>query len=68
MLLTFDSVPGWPPMEEFIARENIRRFEARLESCTDDSQRAEIEALLHAERKKLHAIRQAKIIPQLQGS
>ena len=55
-------------MEEFTARENIRRFEARLESCTDDSQRAEIEALLHAERKKLHAIRQAKIIPQLQRS
>lgn len=54
-------------MEEFIARENIRRFEARLESATDQGQRAEIQALLDAERRRLREIREAKITPQQPG-
>ena len=51
-------------MEEFIARENIRRFETQLESSTDSDQSAEIKALLDAERRKLREIRQAKVSPQ----
>ena len=51
-------------MEEFIARENIKRFEAQFESSTDESQRAEINALLEAERRRLREIRQAKVPPK----
>lgn len=51
---------GSRPMEEFIARENIRRFERQLADSRDDGQRAEIQALLDAERRHLHQIRQAR--------
>lgn len=47
-------------MEEFIARENIRRFEAQFDSTTDPNQRAEIKALLDAERQRLQMIRRAR--------
>lgn len=50
-------------MEEFIARANIRRFEAQLESSTDEVQKAEVRLLLEAERQRLHEIRQAKATP-----
>jgi rubrerythrin len=51
-------------MEEFLARENIRRFEAQLESATDEGQRAQISALLKAERQHLREIRRTKVTPQ----
>ena len=51
-------------MEDFIARENIKRFEAQLESSTDKVQRAEIQALLDAERRRLIEIRSARIAPR----
>lgn len=47
-------------MEEFIARENIKCFEAQLLSTTDEVQRARIEALLASERRHLRDIREAK--------
>lgn len=40
-------------MEEFVARENIRRFQAQLDSCTDPDQRATLLKLLEAERHRL---------------
>ena len=47
-------------MEEFIAGENIRRFEAQLETCTDEGQKAAVERLLEAERSHLQEILQAQ--------
>lgn len=47
-------------MDEFIARENIKRFKAQLVSSADEDQREEIEALLTAERRRLHELRKAK--------
>lgn len=41
-------------MQEFIARENIRRFEAQLAACTDPEQRKTLSRLLEAERAHLH--------------
>lgn len=43
-------------MEEFIARENIRNFQAQLEGCTDDEQRAMLLKLLQDEKQHLAAI------------
>lgn len=43
-------------MDEFIARENIRRFEAQLKTAVDDSQRTALEDLLRDERKHLMEI------------
>ena len=40
-------------VEEFIARENIRRFEAQLDSCTDPEQRKTLLQLLETERRRL---------------
>ena len=40
-------------MQEFIARENIRRFEAQLRTCTDSQQREILSRLLEAERLRL---------------
>lgn len=40
-------------MQKFIARENIRRFRARLESCTDAAQRAILLNLIAAEEVRL---------------
>lgn len=40
-------------MQEFIARENIRRFEAQLSACTDPGQRKILSRLLEAERQRL---------------
>ncbi|HET9399255.1 MAG TPA: hypothetical protein VFO45_10615 [Sphingomicrobium sp.] len=51
-------------MTEFIARENIRRFEAQLESSSDEAQKAQIRALLDAERSRLHEIRRARVLPR----
>ena len=48
-------------MEEFIARENIRRFKAQIDECNDEGQRAEMQTLLDAERRRLRGIREAKI-------
>ncbi len=40
-------------MEEFVARENIRRFEAQLDSCTDPDRRDTLLQLLESERQRL---------------
>lgn len=40
-------------MQEFIARENIRRFEAQLDACEDPEQRKTLSRLLAAERERL---------------
>ena len=40
-------------MQEFIARENIRRFEAQLAACSDQAQRETLSRLLAAERQHL---------------
>lgn len=48
-------------MQEFLAHENIKRFEAQLEASTDDSQMATIRGLLEAERQHLREIRQPKV-------
>jgi len=49
--------PGGLPVKEFIARENIRRFETRLAACTDPEQRETLERLLGAERRRLKEAR-----------
>ena len=43
-------------MEEFIARENVRRFEARLRASTDDREKSVIRELLGAEQRHLDDI------------
>lgn len=43
------------PVQEFIARENIRRFEAQLAHCTDPEQRKTLSRLLEEERQHLAA-------------
>lgn len=40
-------------MQEFIARENIRRFEQQLETCSDPEQRKTLCRLLETERERL---------------
>lgn len=47
-------------MEDFIARENIRRFEAQLQSSADEAQKREIRRLLDAERRHLQQIEQSQ--------
>lgn len=41
------------PMQEFIARENIKRFEAQLADCTDPDRRNILMRLLDGERRLL---------------
>jgi len=47
-------------MEEYIARENIRRFEAQLLSCADERQKEVLKGLLDQERAHLQRIRQSQ--------
>jgi rubrerythrin len=47
-------------MEEFVARENIRRFQAQLDACTDPEQRETLMQLLEAERKHLSEAKSKK--------
>ena len=48
------SKPNWEaPVQEFIARENIRRFEQQLETCSDPEQRKTLCRLLETERERL---------------
>jgi hypothetical protein len=44
-------------MQEFIARENVRRFKAQLQACTDDRQRNTISKLLEVEERHLIHLR-----------
>ncbi len=46
-------------MDEFIARENIRRFEEQLTSTIGEQQREQIKLLLDAERQRLRELRQS---------
>ena len=51
---------GWgSSMQEFIARENIKRFKAQLQACTDDRQRQTLSRLLEAEETRLAELRNA---------
>ena len=43
-------------MEEFIARENIRRFRAQLDQCADEAQRGTLQRLLKDEESRLEEI------------
>ena len=45
---------------EFIARENIRRFEARLRASSDDRQKSVIRDLLGAEQRRLEDLTRKK--------
>jgi len=40
-------------VEEFVARENIKRFEAQLANCTDPEQRDTLSRLLEEARHRL---------------
>lgn len=40
-------------MQEFIARENIKRFEAQLAACVDPEQRKTLSRLLEEEKQNL---------------
>lgn len=40
-------------MEQFIARENIKRFETQLAACKDPEQREILSRLLEQERQRL---------------
>ena len=55
-------------MQEFIARENIRRFKAQLEVCTDARQRETLQKLLRAEEERLMALRASDQPPGLDGA
>ena len=44
-------------MKEFVARENIKRFEAQLAACADPQQRETLSRLLEAERQQLRNVR-----------
>lgn len=50
-------------MEEFIARENIRRFEVQLAACTDPGQRETLSRLLEAERQHLDSLAEKRARP-----
>lgn len=50
-------------MEEFIARENIRRFQAQLEACDDLEQRRTLQELLDAELQRLADLQGRKLRP-----
>lgn len=43
-------------MQDFIARENIRRFRRQLENCTEEHQRATLKQLLAQEEERLTQI------------
>ena len=47
-------------MEEFIARENIRRFKAQLADCTDQEQSATLRKLLAEEEAHLERLEQLR--------
>ena len=40
-------------MKEFVARENIKRFEAQLAACADPQQRETLSRLLQDEKQRL---------------
>lgn len=44
-------------MLEFVALENIKRFEHLISRTTDEGERSLILQMLHAEQKKLEAVR-----------
>lgn len=48
---------GVTSMQEFIARENIARFEAKLRATTDDGERRVLHQLIRQEEERLAASR-----------
>ena len=56
-------------MKEFVARENIKRFEARLAACTDPAQREILSRLLDEEQQRLKDARAETLdLPNNRGS
>ena len=51
-------------MEEFVARENIRRFEAQLRACADPSERETLARLLEQSRDQLAQVQARKPDPK----
>jgi hypothetical protein len=49
-------------VEEFIARENVRRYEAQLARCDDEEQRRVLIRLLEAERNRLSEIERRSLL------
>lgn len=47
-------------MDEFIARENIKRFAAQLRSSPDEGQKDVLRRLLQIEEQKLQEVRASK--------
>ena len=47
-------------MDDFITRQNIRRYETQLKGECESEQRAVIEALLDGERRRLQETRSGK--------
>ena len=61
MMLSADSLRRKPfPVQEFIARENIKRFEAQLAACTDPAQRETLKRLLNEAFQQLAEAEAAK--------
>jgi hypothetical protein len=52
---------GGTPVKEFVARENIKRFEAQLVACTDPQRRETLARLLEVERQQLKDARAEKM-------
>jgi hypothetical protein len=51
-------------MQQFLARENIKRFRAQLLNCTDVTQRSMLERLLADEEANLKAITLGISVPR----
>lgn len=47
-------------MEQFVARENIKRFRAQLASCADEQQRQTLKRLLGAEEQRLRELERGR--------
>lgn len=48
-------------MQEFVARENIRRFLAQLDACSDPERRKTLLELLETERQHLAQAKSGKL-------
>jgi hypothetical protein len=53
MIVVGWTAKGKAPVKEYVARENIRRFQAQLAACDDPAQRKTLSDLLKAEKKRL---------------
>ncbi len=51
-------------MQEFVARENIKRFQAQLDGCSDPKQQAVLIELLEDEHRILGELRTERQTPK----